>query len=110
MPNEQAVVHAAPGASACSCADYQTTGRKVIALTSSETKGAAARTPVRIQLSSMARTGRTRLEFNRKLRGRRCGLRLVGATLDASLRVTRKGGQVVFGMAGGDPARSIRAG
>ena len=34
----------------------------------------------------------------------RKGLEL-GATLDASLRVTRKGGQVVFyGMAGGDPA------
>ncbi len=107
VPNEQAVVHAAAGGVGLLLVQIiKLLGGKVIALTSSETKGAAARDA---GADSVVLYGEDWPDAVLNLTGNCEGADVVydsvGATLDASLRVTRKGGQVVFyGMAGGDPA------
>ncbi|HXA10285.1 MAG TPA: zinc-binding dehydrogenase, partial [Chthoniobacterales bacterium] len=106
-PNEQTVVHAAAGGVGLLLVQIiKLLGGKVIALTSSEAKRAAA---LDAGADAVVLYGDdwpdSVLKLTREGKGVDVIYDSVGATLDASLRVTRKGGQVVFyGMAGGDPA------
>jgi NADPH2:quinone reductase len=106
-PNEKAVVHAAAGGVGLLLVQIiKLLGGKVIALTSSEAKRAAA---LEAGADAVVLYGDdwpdAVLNLTKDRRGADVVYDSVGATLDASLRVTRKGGQVVFyGMAGGDPA------
>jgi NADPH:quinone reductase len=107
MPGEQAVVHAAAGGVGLLLVQIiKLLGGKVIALTSSEAKrAAAANAGADTTLLYRADWKDAVLELARDRKGVDVVYDSVGATLDASLTVTRKGGQVVFyGMAGGDPA------
>jgi NADPH2:quinone reductase len=107
MPNEQAVVHAAAGGVGLLLVQIiKLLGGKVIALISSEAKRAAAMdagADVAVLYGENWKDAVLNLARDRK--GADVVYDSVGATLDASLSATRKGGQVVFyGMAGGDPA------
>ena len=107
MPDEQAVVHAAAGGVGLLLVQIiKLLGGSAIALTSSETKGAAA-LEAGADAVVLYREGwqDAVLNLTSNRRGADVVYDSVGATLDASLSVTRTGGQVVFyGMAGGDPA------
>ncbi len=107
MPNEKAIVHAAAGGVGLLLVQIiKLLGGKVIALTSSEAKRAAALdagADVAVLYSQDWKDAV--LNLTRDRQGADVVYDSVGATLDMSLRLTRKGGQVVFyGMAGGDPA------
>ena len=107
MPNEQAVVHAAAGGVGLLLVQIiKLLGGNVVALTSSEAKRAAA---LDAGADAVVLYGEdwqdAVLNVTRNHKGADVVYDSVGATLDVSLSVTRKGGQVVFyGMAGGDPA------
>jgi NADPH2:quinone reductase len=106
-PNEQAIVHAAAGGVGLLLVQIiKLLDGKVIALTSSETKRVAA---LNAGADAVVLYGEdwpdAVLKLTRDHKGADVVYDSVGATLDASLRVARQGGQVVFyGMAGGDPA------
>lgn len=106
-PNEQAVVHAAAGGVGLLLVQIiKLLCGKVIALTSSEAKRAAAKEAGADAVVLYDEDWQEAvLNLTRDRKGADVVYDSVGATLDASLSVTRKGGQVVFyGMAGGDPA------
>ena len=104
---EQAVVHAAAGGVGLLLVQIiKLLGGKVIALTSSEAKRVAA---IEAGADAVVLYGQgweeAVLRLTRDDKGADVVYDSVGATLEASLGLARKGGQVVFyGMAGGDPA------
>ncbi len=80
-------------------------GARVIGLTSSDDKAAEARRAGADDVILYSRDWVSEVRGMTAGRGADAVYDAVGATLDASLRATRIGGEVVFyGMAGGDPA------